>query len=164
VSGITTLQTGFPVTINQFGNYNSLWCDSFSYYICPDNPDTSSFKISTLNPRAPGHFWFDNSVFSSEPIGTFGNVKRNFLHGPGYNYSDLNLYKNFPLGGEKSRYIQLRLEAYNAFNHANFGLPDGNFSDGPGLFGSITSVVQPADQGQDPNPGRSVQIAAKFYF
>ena len=164
ISGLTTLQTGFPVTVDQFASFNSLWCDQFSYYYCPDVPDTSTFNIKSLNPRAPGHFWFDNSTFSSEPIGTFGNVKRNFFHGPGYNYSDLNLYKNFPIGGDKARYFQVRLEAYNAFNHANFYMPDGNFTDGPTLFGSITSVVQPAQPGQDPNPARSVQLAAKFYF
>lgn len=164
ISGITTLQTGFPVTVDQYGAYNSLWCDAYSYYACPDVPNTSNFNIKSLNPRAPGHFWFDNSSFSPEPIGTFGNVKRNFFHGPGYNYTDLNLYKNFPIGAEKDRYLQIRLEAYNAFNHANFGMPDGNFSDGTGLFGSITSVIQPAEAGQDPNPGRSIQLAAKFYF
>lgn len=162
-SGITTLQTGFPVTVDQYAAFNSLWCDQYSYYTCPDVPNTSTFSIKSLNPRASGHFWFNNSTFSSQQTGTFGNVKRNFFHGPGYNYSDLNLYKNFPIGGE-SRYLQLRLEAYNAFNHANFAMPDGNFSDGPNLFGSITSVIQPAVATQDPQPGRAVQIAAKFYF
>jgi Carboxypeptidase regulatory-like domain len=164
VSGITALQTGFPVTINQFGSYNSMWCDSSTYYFCADTPSTSTFKINSLSPRAPGHFWFDNSTFSSEPIGTYGNVKRNFFHGPGYNYSDLNLYKNFPLGGDKARYLQIRLEAYNAFNHANFGEPDGNFSDGPSLFGSITSVIKPAYTDADPQGGRAIQLAGKFYF
>jgi hypothetical protein len=30
------------------------------------------------------------------------------------------LFKNFPLGGEDERYIQLRVEMFNAFNHTQF--------------------------------------------
>lgn len=162
LSGMTALQTGFPVTITDIGTYNSLYCDSFTYYNCPDVPDTSSFRIKSLNPRAPGNMWFNSSVFSQEPIGTFGNVKRNFFHGPGFNYTNLSLYKNFPLAGE-SRFLQVRLEAFNAFNHANFAGPDGNFNDGP-FFGSITSVMQSADANGDPTPGRDIQLAARFVF
>ena len=95
VSGITALQTGFPITITDQGGYNSLWCDSFNYYDCPDTASTSTFRIKTLNPRSG--YWFSPSTFSQEPIGTFGNVKRNFFHGPGYNYTNLALFKDFPL-------------------------------------------------------------------
>ena len=162
VTGITALQTGFPVTVSETSVFNSLYCDEFSYYACPDTPNTSTFSIPSLNPRAAGHYWFNNSVFSAEAIGTFGNVKRNFFHGPGFEYSNIELYKNLPFGGENSpRFIQLRLEAYNVFNHANFAPPNGNFSAGP-HFGQITSVIQPGSG--DPQPGRAVQIAAKLYF
>ena len=120
-----------------------------------------------MNPRNPGNYWFQPTLFSPEPFGTFGNSKRNFFHGPGYNYTDLSIYKDFPLGGMNSpRYIEVRLEAYNAFNHPNFAAPDNDFSDGP-TFGQISNVIQPADFGSgtgDPQPGRAVQLAGKFYF
>jgi hypothetical protein len=118
-----------------------------------------------LNPRSSGNFWFNTATFSQEPIGTFGNVKRNFFHGPGFNYSNFEVYKNVPVGkAEGSRYVQLRLEAYNAFNHANFANPSGNYGAGPTVFGKITSVDQPVNAGGDPQPGRAIQIAGKFYF
>jgi hypothetical protein len=79
VSGITALQTGFPVTIYDAGVYNSLYCDQFSFASCPDVPNTSTFRIKSLNPRSAGNYWFNTSTFSQEPIGTFGNVKRNFF-------------------------------------------------------------------------------------
>lgn len=161
-TGVTALQTGFPITVSETGVFNSLYCDAFSYYSCADTPNTSTFHIASLNPRKTGHFWFNNKVFSAEPIGTYGNVKRNFFHGPGFNYSDFEIYKDLPLGAPgSSRYIELRLEAYNAFNHANFSNPDSNFSDGP-KFGQITSVDQPG--AGDPQPGRAVQLGGKFYF
>jgi len=165
LSGITALQSGFPVTVYDGGVYNSLYCDQFSFVNCPDVPVTSTFHIQTENPRNADHYWFNTSTFSQEPIGTFGNVRRNFFHGPGFNYSNFEVYKNLPFGqAESPRYIQLRLEAYNAFNHANFANPNGNFGAGPTVFGVITSVDQPINSGGDPQPGRAIQIAGKFYF
>lgn len=162
-TGITALQTGNPVTVQQLNAFSSLWCDTFSYFGCGDVPNTSSFRIKSLNPRAPGNLWFNPNVFSPAPLGTYGNVKRNFFHGPGFNYSNLEIYKNFPFNGDGTRYLQLRLEAYNAFNHANFAQPQGNFNAGP-AFGQITSVIAPSPASEDPQPARSVQLAAKFYF
>jgi hypothetical protein len=165
ISGTTALQTGFPVSISEAGAYQSGWCDAFGYYGCADNPNTSSFHIQKMNPRAAGHQYFDTSSFSPEPVGTFGNVGRNFFNGPGYNYSNLQLYKDFPLLKDNKAYIQLRLESYNVFNHTNFSEPDGNFGDS--TFGQIESVIQPASFGVsagDPQPGRATQLAAKIYF
>ncbi len=165
ISGVTALQTGFPVTISDAGAVNSLYCNFLNYYRCADTPQTSNFHVKSLNPRDPSHQWFDASVYSQEPLGTFGNVKRNYFHGPGYNYTNLTVYKDFPLGAEKSRYIEIRAEAFNAFNHANFGPPDSNYTDGD-FFGKITSVVgsTTADYNSDPQPGRSVQLVGKFFF
>lgn len=165
LSGITTLQSGFPVTVYDGGVFNSLYCDQFSFVNCPDVPVTSTFHIKTLNPRNADHVWFNTATFTQEPIGTFGNVRRNFFHGPGFDYTNFEIYKNTPIGGPESpRYVQLRLEAYNAFNHANFANPSGNYGAGPTVFGVITSVDQPVNAGGDPQPGRAIQLAAKFYF
>ncbi|MGC2404206.1 MAG: carboxypeptidase-like regulatory domain-containing protein [Acidobacteriaceae bacterium] len=169
ISGVTALQTGFPVTVQDKGAAQSLYCNAgqfLSFYNCPDTPVASSFNIQTFNPRNSNHQWFDPTLFTQEPLGSLGNVKRNFFHGPGFNYTNLSLYKDFPLGAEKSRYVQLRVEAFNAFNHANFGQPDGNYTDGPGFFGVVTSVSgsTTADLNTDPQPGRAVQLVGKFFF
>jgi hypothetical protein len=159
-TGITALQGGFPITFSDSGVFNSLYCDGQSYYGCPDIPELSSFNIQKTNPRGPSHTYFSTANFSAEPIGTFGNAKRNFFHGPGFNYSDMTLYKDFPLNAE-SRSIEIRMEAYNAFNHANFAAPSGNFNGGTG-FNTVTSVDQNGTT--DPQPGRAVQLVGKFYF
>jgi hypothetical protein len=103
-------------------------------------------------------------------------VKRNFFHGPGFNYTNLGVYKDFALGAEKSRYIQIRLDSFNTFNHPNFappgssGVTGANYGSGTApraTFGTITSVIQPSNFGgssTDPQPGRAVQLAAKIYF
>jgi hypothetical protein len=167
-AGFTVLQSGFPVLITDAGIHNSLWCDAYSYYGCAEVPDTSSFKIGTFNPRSLNsssglNQGFDPSPFSQEPLGTFGNVKRNFFHGPGFNYTDMSLFKNIRLGHETTRAVQLMLQAQNVFNHANFSNPDGNFTDGP-YFGSITGVKSSADYNGDPSPGRNVQLVGRITF
>lgn len=168
LTGYTVLQTGNPVSIGEPDDNRSLYCNSNAYffYECPDTPETSSFNIAIKNPRAAGHAWFDTTPFSLEPVGTFGNVKRNFLHGPGFNYTDMTFFKDFPMGhADSPRYVEVRLEAFNVFNHANFAPPDGSILDGPN-FGTISNVVSPvADGGNgDPQPGRAVQLAGKIYF
>ncbi len=161
IAGVSAFQTGFPVSV-ETGEDRSLWCDGGSYFGCGDNPNTSSFHIKTMNPRNATNQWFDTTPFSLEPIGTFGNTKRNFFHGPGFNYTNLQLSKNFPINADGSRYAQIRLEAFNAFNHANFAGPTGNYSSQS--FGNITSVIQSSEPNADPQPGRAVQLAGKFYF
>jgi hypothetical protein len=161
ISGLTAAQSGFPISVNM-GTDRSYWCDGSSYFGCADVPETSSFNIQTMNPRSASHQYFNTSPFSPEPLGTFGNVGRNFFHGPGFNYTNLALTKNIPFGNESGRYAQLRLEAFNAFNHANFAPPSGDFSSPQ--FGVITGVIQSADPNADPSPGRAVQLAGKVYF
>lgn len=168
LSGVTALQSGFPVSFSQ-GQTLSLWCDGSSYFGCADVPMTSTFHIKKENPRKfqtingqTGNFYFDTSSFSSEPLGTYGNTKRNFFHGPGYNYTNLRFSKNFRIGNAESRYLQLGIEAFNAFNHANFNAPHGDFT-GSG-FGTVRSVVSGIDPNSDPEPGRVYQLMGKFYF
>jgi len=161
IAGVSAFQTGFPISI-VMGTDRSYWCDATSYFGCGDVPQTSSFNISKSNPRNSSHQYFDTTPFSPEPLGTFGNTKRNFFHGPGFNYTNLQLSKNVPFSADGKRYMQLRLEAFNAFNHANFSSPSNNFSSNS--FGQVTSVIYSADPNADPQPGRAIQIAGKFFF
>lgn len=162
IAGVSAVQTGFPVSVSE-GQDRSLWCDGGSFFNCGDVPETSSFHIATYNPRSSAnHRWFDTTPFSPEPIGTFGNTKRNFFHGPGFNYTNFQFSKNFPVSADGSRYVQLRLEAFNAFNHANFGPPSGVFTSPS--FGLVTNVIQSSEPNADPQPGRAVQLAGKVYF
>jgi hypothetical protein len=162
VGGVTAFQTGFPVGINAAGSFNSGWCDEFEFFGCPDVPNINSFNIQKENIRAPGNQYFAKTLFSPQPNGTFGNTPRNFFSGPGYDYTNLQLSKNIHFNSDGTRYLQLRLEAFNAFNHANFAPPQSNFLSP--TFGAVSSVQISADPNGDPSPGRSIQLAGKFYF
>src|SRR2546425_482177 len=169
ISGITTFQTGFPVEIYET-TFRSLTCDAFIFYNCWDRPNavgalqlsdprTSSFSKGTA--KAKDHYWFNPNAFALEPIGTFGNAGRNAFYGPGINNFDFALYKNVRLAGE-SKYIQLRFEFYNIFNHTQF--------QANGIISLTSAVVN--GNGASSNFGRIltardprlIQFGAKIYF
>jgi hypothetical protein len=135
---------------------------AFEFFGCPDVPNINSFQIQKGNIRAANHQYFATTPFSPQPNGTFGNTPRNFFSGPGYDYTNLQLSKSIHFASESRTYVQLRLEAFNAFNHANFAPPSSNFLSP--TFGAVSSVQQSFDPNGDPSPGRSVQISGKFYF
>jgi hypothetical protein len=91
--------------------------------------------------------WFDPSAFSVPAAGVFGNARRNSLRGPGLKVADLSLFKNFMFGHVRA---QFRLEAFNAFNWVNLGLPNSTIFLSGGernpTAGRITSTSTPARQ------------------
>jgi hypothetical protein len=83
--------------------------------------------------------WFTTEAFARPEYGFFGNAGRNLVRGPNLRRWDFSLSKNFgiPGAGEDTRF-QVRLEAFNFLNRANFsGLSTGL---GAGNFGQITSA------------------------
>jgi hypothetical protein len=83
--------------------------------------------------------------------GTFGDIGRNTLRGPGYFDVDASIFKNFALA-ERFR-LQFRAEAFNIENRANFNNPNSTVSSGV-TFGRITAADDP----------RVLQFALKLFF
>jgi len=99
------------------------------------------------------HYWFNPADFTDAPVGQLGDVSRGFFRGPGYSNLDLAIEKNTKFT-EKTT-LQLRLEAYNAFNHTNFANPNNNVDSSN--FGRITAIRSFTNS-------RLVQLGAKFIF
>jgi hypothetical protein len=177
ITGITTLQSGFPVSIYETGD-RSFTCDaSFSFFGCADRPNFNGGTVQTFDPRTSSlvnsvgggtktkdHYYFNPNAFSLEPLGTFGNSGRNFFHGPGLNNSDFAVHKDTHI--TESTYIQLRVEFFNLFNHANFnpvsegnGGPSGNAASSN--FGRVLNARPGGANGID---SRLIQLGAKFVF
>ncbi len=55
-------------------------------------------------------------------MGTFGNVGRNSLTGPGLIQWDFSIHKDFRI--VEGQFVQFRFEAFNFPNHPNWGNPD----------------------------------------
>src|SRR5262249_39562012 len=76
------------------------------------------FRINGSPQNAPNQI--NISAFSAPAIGDVGPYPRMYLRNPGFNQHDMAILKNIRLGESKSRYLQLRLEAFNIFNHTQF--------------------------------------------
>jgi hypothetical protein len=105
-----------------------------------------------IDPQSKG--LFNQSAFVRTPDFSLANSPFVFpnIRNPGSVFTDLTLLKKFPFSAEGSRYFELRLEAQNIFNHANFGLIDNNMNDA--TFGGVKGKT-----GQ-----RIMQIGARIFF
>ena len=100
------------------------------------------------------------SAFARPAVGTFGNLPRNALIGPGYWRTDFSVFKRFGLVNGHA--FEFRIESVNMFNNVNLGNPDSEIgvpgNNNPNA-GRITST---AYGGTDPQ--RNWQFAFKYIF
>jgi hypothetical protein len=96
--------------------------------------------------------------------GTFGNVTRNSLVGPGYINLNADLIKRFELPGE-GKNLELRLDGFNVFNTPNLANPGASLASSSSAnqnFGIITATV--GTNGVVGSNGRRVQIGAVLRY
>jgi hypothetical protein len=162
ISGIATFQSGFPVAVASFAYSDLQWSYPDAYYAPPGRGELTGQPLNiNHNPRtalAQGNAanWFNPNAFTVAPVGMIGNADRNPLYGPGLNFWDMALEKDVYF--TESKYIQLRLETFNTFNHAQFAAPSGSLPSG--TFGEVLGVQAATTNGD----GRVVQIAGKIFF
>jgi hypothetical protein len=106
--------------------------------------------------------WFNPVAFAIPVPGTFGNSGRNTLRGPGIEDVDFSFGKNFaiPLFGKESGNLQLRFDALNVMNHANFDIPNANI--GTANAGRITATTGNYNSTNNAFGPRRLQLGARF--
>jgi hypothetical protein len=97
--------------------------------------------------------WFNVNAFAVPARYTFGNAGRTFGEGPGAASLDASLLKDF--GVTEKSILQVRVEALNVLNHANFANPDTR--QGSATFGQITSLASG-------NQARILQLGLHYKF
>ncbi len=133
VTGITTAQSGFPMSIGPNGDNASVYGGNQHADLTGAGFKTGSCgKGTSTNPIiAVGskYCFFNPAAFTSPANYTFGNAPRYFsnLRAPKYVDEDLGIQKWFKIG-EKLR-VQIGAQMFNAFNHANFDTPDAGTGD-----------------------------------
>jgi hypothetical protein len=146
LSGITTFASGLPISLSEDDDNALIGANA----VPVDVPNFAGGKVlADTNPRN-GNAYFNTSLFSNEQLGQFGNSRRRFFHGPGINNFNMALSKNTKITESKS--LELRFEAFNLFNHAQFTNPTGEINSGQ--FGFVTGARDP----------RIMQLGAKFLF
>ncbi len=146
VSGITQVRSGLPYTI-VCGSCTAMTGDGS---IRPDYLAGSA--VTTGNDGHTGDPVLNLAAFAPvSGYAVYGNLGRNTQHGPGAVNFDVSAGKSFAVT-ERLK-ILFRAEFLNVFNHANWGNPDSNISDG-GNFGRVFDV----------STGRSIQLVGRIDF
>jgi hypothetical protein len=160
INNITTLRSGTPFTVQLgFNRSRNLNTTSFSMHERPD-------AVPGCDPVLGGadRYW-DINCFSLPAEFTRGNAPRNSVIGPGLLSVDLSLVKAFDLGA--TRRFEVRLEAFNVLNRANFAVPS---SAGRTAFTGVnpngTPVVAPlwGRITATTTTSRQVQVGGKIVF
>ena len=150
VNGITTVQSGFPMSIGPSGNSGSVFGGNQHAQLTGASFKTGTCGSAQHPPEIPvgtKYCFFNPAAFGPTPDFTFGNAPRYFsnLRAPGYVDEDLTFAKWFGLT-EKLR-LQIAVQMFNAFNHPNFDMPDAQTGDSLTTMGE-SSGTQGARQMQ----------------
>jgi hypothetical protein len=150
LNGIGTFLSGFPFTpligSNRSGDGDIR------------NPDRPSINAAFNGPVVTGNpnQWFNPAAFILPTPGTYGNLGRGTLTGPGLADVDVSLFKNTAIT-EKTN-LQLRAEVFNILNRSNFGPPNttvfssGAVSPSAGLISTTATFP------------RQIQLGLKLIF
>jgi hypothetical protein len=154
ISGFNAMQTGEPVLL-QADTENSLTCaDTYTFYACADRPDQVG-SVTKLDPRLPGHQFFDTSAYAPNALGTLGTVRRGSLYGPGFWNTDFTFQKNTMI--TEGTQLELRIDFFNLFNHTNFANPHADIAGDFGPFGAVGGIRSGTNS-------RLIQLSARFTF
>lgn len=154
ISGITTFASGTPsgISLTTTDGADISGGGDGTRVVVIDKPQL---------PRSQRGFyrWFNTNAFARPARGTFGNAASSVFRGPGINNWDLTVMKNIPVSGE-ARFLRLRCELYNAFNHTQYASVDNTARFDPAgnqvnaRFGQVTATRSP----------RIIQLSLGFYF
>ncbi len=154
LAGVATISSGNWFTVTD-GNGNFSNSDGGTE---GNSQRPNQIGDPTARPCVPGTF-FNTCAFTDPQLGSYGNVGRNSLQGPGYVIWDSSLFKTFQLS-ERFR-LEFRSEFFNLLNHTNLllsqsGPQESNNSTvfGATQFGFLTAARAP----------RQIQFGLKLSF
>jgi hypothetical protein len=151
VSGVTTLQTGTPLSVTNGTDFadaagvaNGVGTGSFADIV--GNPRGSFVRdVGDEGPRL-----YNPDAYSAPQGLTFGDSGRNSLTNPRRTNFDMSIFKHFPI--KESAAFEFRWDLFNIFNHTQFNGLDGGL--GSATFMEATSA----------HAARIMQFGAKFIF
>ncbi len=167
LSGTVVLSSGNPFTVYATQNTYEQAGSAFPNWNPNVNPRPQNRSARCQAGSGPQNGclneWYNPAAFLEPAPGTFGNVKRNSLYGPGINYVNLSGGKTFSLPWEGIKF-QIRCDASNVFNHASFSPPTGTLGGATGVgqpysYSAATQQISGTTVG-----GRSVQLGGRLTF
>jgi hypothetical protein len=122
-----------------------------------EQPNTRPDLVGRLRTLGRIDGWFDQTAFAEVPStgGVYdrpGTAPRNPFHGPGRQFMDLSLFKNFPVGERLN--TQFRVQFYNITNTPQFDQPNSSLTSGD--FGKVKSIILGTE--------RQIELALRITF
>ena len=154
-NGNVTWNSGFTV-VPTVGSNRSGNGDSRNPDVPNWNPNFKGKVILGVDEFKKTGRYFDPNAFVLPAAGTFGNVARGALMGPGFFNVNTSLFKRIPV--KESVNMVFRVEAFNVLNHANFQHPELIVFSGNDFAGSAGTILGTA------NRERQVQLALRLEF
>ena len=165
-----TARTGFPVTLQGASIADPVTGQLYSTNLdfVPGQPiyvyGSQCAAIYNNGLGCPGGRAINPNAFALPAPGVIGNAPRNFARGFGAWQMNMAVRREFPIY-ERLK-LQFRAEAFNIFNHPNFGQIDQffgqkRFGQAIGTLAGTLGVLSPLYQTGGP---RSMQFALKLVF
>jgi len=153
-AALVQLQTGVPW--NPGVDANTANTNTISGGTPATRPNLVSKQFYEPHRTVGSSGQYANPAAYAEPAAGFlGNVSRNMLYGPGVQNYDMSLDKNFAMPYNEHHHLQIRFDAFNAFNHTDFANPNKYIDQGG--FGQITGT-------NSSTTPRQLQLAARYTF
>jgi hypothetical protein len=152
-----TAHTGLPLDIRAGSNVSDSF-DGADRVDLVGDPFAGVTQPANTTVRA----FFNPAAFALPARGTFGNLGRNAISGPGFSAVDFSVFKTTAVRERAS--IQFRFEVFNLFNRSNWANPGVSRASATS-FGLITNTRNGGSApGVGPGEPRSVQLALKVLF
>jgi hypothetical protein len=148
MSGIVTVQSGFPFTLNLRGDTAGVGAGTGGIFVRPILLPGQTWQLDA-SQRTTSRY-FNTAAFISPAAGTFGNLGRNTIIGPSQANADLILARYIRV--KEGIRLQFRAEFFNALNHSNYLLV-GRIVNDP-TYGQVLSQYDP----------RQLQFGLKLTF
>lgn len=170
LAGVSTWNPkGTPVLVHNIDNGNSAPGAALRWSIAPGehvkngNSDQSALVVNGAFANGGTTGVLNRSAYVQTPDYGLSNAPFVFpgIRNPGSFFTDATLLKKFHFSQDEARYLELRLEALNIFNHANFNEIDNNPSSS--TFGGILGKGGCSPQIPCQNP-RTMQIGLRVFF
>jgi hypothetical protein len=157
VNGAVSFHSGLPFNIATSSD-NSGTGEKYQRPNFVGNP----YAGVTHTIASSGVPWINPAAFATPVAGTFGNLRRNQVFGPGFEDVDLSVFKNTKIWERVT--LQLRAEMFNLYNRNNFAQPGGTF--GSSSFGIVSDTIGDSNGAPGIGPGEpfNTQIAIKLLF
>jgi hypothetical protein len=172
IGGIINARSGVPINVT-IARPDNITVNGATIVNIPGGNSRGTQRpdvVAGVNPYLKdGVRWLNPAAFATPQPGTFGNLARNALRGPGFWQADLMVSKDFRFLDTQG--VQVRVEVFNVVNRLNYENPAATLPNGaPGAAftdaqaGTFGYMLGPLNRTVGLGTARQTQISLRYFF